>query len=932
MAQHIHSPIEFLTLHKAPGGTTTPGAYLRWFVKPYLGLPGIDPMYPSGQNAEEIATCGFQLFTTNEFDAAPPLAMLTLEPLLPEDQRARMNGIVTRPGWRSLLIQGNSRAVIDVNLHQQFGHQVCYLRFNYGLCARQSMRLRYTIHNQVSGVDTDHDVDIHYVALSDHLQEGALEALSYAIHVDTSEETISAFSLTSNYSIVIGDIEYALSPADLPFYIWTPASGAGIWKEVPANAQLLKTLNDPLIQPAPHRAVVDIMTEFYRQYYGKQPQGVSAHQQVSFEFPDLSALALVNAPLREYNAEQYRELCEGGYEPAVTEARRFHLSPQDAASLASLDPAIAYLLGLFRVLTDGAFTEQQRQFKIQGTWPNGQRYCVYSAYEPTEQLLEPAMNPVRARAQNSTRVVRDFRTSRTHHRVNVADVSWPESQGEATQQSLRFGAVAYVVVAESHSQRSRLCKSPFYVPQEWEKSGQTPVQMHYTDWLDYYNPHGDVHKVLNGDYIYSVAAFDVFGQLSAFQTDATHVDPALLGPGEIQRPEIALSAMPSLQDSNIKERIDIPIEVTQTGTSCKLRDRNLDCLSFDYSFFWPLAARYVWDTNRATEQPSVDSFRLLYLADTPLSTDVLFDGLQHQSGGARLELESVAESTTSAASPVNAALYNQLKKLGAVDASDQLLPSVVQAALVGGSLVYQQAWEITDVTVSPAQQSLELTLIPASDSAREPTGATLFPFSFPLLQIFHTEKLSAQLSWNPEARFGGSRIGWQYLTSSGIKLRPAAPIQRNTTFVDANALPGNPVPFPADLVDTTGLLATKAVPAQLPDSAVQHGFTIRLDADDELAQSDRFIFTPVDPTRKLQPGEYARSEAPTDDIEIPQSIQTLFSEERIVSFNAVLVADDPKYPGNEFSVVMRCRFGQPTRLIRMIYCCFPIHLTQRGSL
>jgi hypothetical protein len=892
MAQDTHFPVEFLALHKPAGGPTAPGAYLRWFVQPYLGLPGIDPLHPSGRHGRRIADCGFRLFFSAEYDRQPEPSPLDLVPLLPDEQQIRAADLVTKPGWKAILRRGDHQARVDVDLRSQFGDQVCYLRFNYTLCARQTMALHYTIHNRSTGADTPHRVDIHYDPLITRLGRGEQEPLSYAIQVEEDDESIAGFALVSNRSILLGDIKYALA-GDLPFYVWSPAGGSGIWTEVPANAQLIQTLNSQLIQPGPYRAMVRALTDFYGRYHGLNPHQVRGNQSVSFEFPDLSATGLAQPPLREYAASQYREICEGGYEPGPGEEHRVYIEPQEAAALASADPAIAYLLGLFRVLSGEGPAQQRCHFKIQGTWPEGQRYCIYCPYDPAEQLVQPPMAQVQVRSQSSTRVVRDYATFRTHHRINVADVSWPETEGGKAGQDVWLGPVAYVIVAESQAQQALACKSPFYVPQEWEIYGQ-PAEVHYTDWLDYYHA-TDIHKVLDGTYTYQVAGFDVFGQLSAFQSATAPIQPARLAPSEIQRPEIALSKLPSLDEPGKHERADIPLEVEKPGSKYMLRGHGRDYLSFDYSFFWPLEARYVWDKNRKTGQTAVDYFRLLYLADVPLSSGVLFDALIPQGDGASLKLEGI-QAAGSTSQPLNTALFALLQKLGAIDAAGQLLPAVVKAALEGGTLVSQQAWDVVKVTVAPAQAALELELVPASDASREAIKHPAFPVVY--YYMINAPKLTGQLFWNPEATFGGSRIGWKYLTPAGVKVRPPAPVVRNERLVSAITTPTAPEALPADLAQRVGVVAAKAVPAHAPPAGTQYGFVIRLDAGDTLAQYDRFFFVPVDPNSTLAPGEYPKgSPPPGTDVEYPSSVQTLFSEDLVLSFFAARSADDPDHPG-----------------------------------
>ena len=895
MAQGTNFPLIFLSLQKSANGQTVPGIYLRWFIKPFLGLPGIHPLHSGGHAGHPIEDCGFRLFYTKGDGEPPQLSPLDLKGLIPDEQQVKMLDLVTRPGWKAVSKQDGNHAQIEVNLQKKFKDQLCYLRFNYGLCAKQRMTLRYVIHDKKSGTDKTHSVDMHFDVLSKTLKKGEQESVTFAIHVDHDDESISAFSLISNCAIVLGEIEYALRK-DLPFYIWTPDGGAGIWSEVPASRQLLQSLNSQLIQPGPYQEVVRVMTEFYKRYYGIDPHQSHGDQMVSFEHPDLRAAGLDPPPVREYSSDQYRELCEGGYEPGPGEGNRFYMPPQDAAALAAADPAIAYLLGLFRVLSAGNEVRRSCCFKVQGTWPEGRRYCIYSLYDPSTQLVQPQMAPVQARPRKSYRVLRDYLTFRTHHRINVADVCWREIQAGTANQKVWLGPVAYVILAESKEQQSITCKSPFYVPQDWEAVGQ-PKEIHYTDWMDFYRK-TDVHKVLKGTYEYHVGGFDIFGQLSVFQTDKADIELAKLTPGEIQRPEITLSDLPSYETPGLYDHMDIPLEVEKAASGYKLRHYGHDYLSLDYSCLWPLDARYVWDKNRATRQPSIDHFRLLYMADVPLSSDVHFDELKFNGGQIKLELPEVAPATEFN-NKVNASLFNMLKKIGAVGAAEDLLPQMVAASLKGGRLIYQQAWDIADVTVSSQHQKLELQLVPASDDARVALEApnSLTGYQSARYQIISDQKLKGQLVWNHEAQYGGSRIGWKYLTAPGVKITSEPTRIADVSLISQSVMPTQPINLPPEIANIKGIEVSRSIPDQVPPPNTQYGFTIRLDKNHELAKFDRFCIVPVDPASNLEPGEYDKgSPPPGTDAEVPESVNKLFSEDLVLSFYASRAAEDPNYP------------------------------------
>ena len=356
MSAPTHFPVRFLTVGKAGDRPTAPGLYLRWFVKPYLGVVGISPLHPSKLAARERRALGFRLFYDVEFRDIPPLKPLPLDPVLPRDRDFVATEVWQRPGWRAFYSRETTEATVELNLLHRYKHAIGYLRFNYELYADQSLTLSYSVHSEHTHTTTVHQVPLHYRPLTQALGRGQHEELSYAIHVDQPDESITEISFISDGSLAVGDFFFA-DRADGQFYLWSPSGGGGEWKEIESDQYLLRTLSDPAIRPAEGRSLIRAMTEFYDMYYGVPPHDSDGNG-ISFFFPELPQFQLTEPLTREYIADQYDAFCRGNIERGRD---RFYIPPQDAAALASSDPAIAYLMGLFRVLGWSEETRQERR-------------------------------------------------------------------------------------------------------------------------------------------------------------------------------------------------------------------------------------------------------------------------------------------------------------------------------------------------------------------------------------------------------------------------------------------------------------------------------------------------------------------------------------------------------------------------------------------
>jgi hypothetical protein len=867
MSSLNYFPISLLTAGKTGNRSIVPGVYLRWFVKPYLGIPGISPMHPSGLPEGDIKNMGFRLFYNEEQMSIPDLNPLDLDKVLPKDPDFWIFQAWNQPGWKAFARGDRGVIKLGLNLLNVYQHNITYLRFSYQLFQNQAITLQYRVHDTQTGTDSFHDVPLHYNSLMQTIKEGQHEKVSYAIHVDTPDESITEVTFISDSSMAIGDFFYA-DRGDRLFYTWSAPGGGGLWQEIRSEQYLLGTLNEQPILPAASDLLVPAMTEFYDRYYGINPVYAAADT-IRFVYPDLSQYQIAQPPVREYIAEQYESFCRGNIE-----RERFYMSAQEAATLASNDPAIANLLGLFRILDWAAEWRRKRIYKVQGIWPDGKRFCIYSCFDPEINLESPVIGHTKATQERANRVLRDYATFRVHHPLNTAALQWEVIRAPSPPVNARIwlDPAAYIILRSKDKDPQVDCLQPFFIPSEDDYASDNNVCFH--DWYDTY-PKTDIHKVLDGEYHYHFAGLDIFGQLSDFHSVDARINPVKLEPGEIQRPEITFT------DPDHKP-IDIPFEIENT-TDYRLKEYDEDQLRFRFSFFWPMASRYIWTKNRATELPSLDYFKLLYLVGTPLSTPVAFMIESNTINGLQVKLEQVRASG-SGLNWKNSPLHELLKRLGAVTAGGSFagLESAVVAALKGGTVFIGREFEIIDVNVAAAADTITLQLMPMRLTGQEQEAQQGF-YTPGDAQERYSGAQKGPLYWNLNASYNGVRLGWQTLSFAGEEIKPTTQIRANGTLAGDSTTPGAQSPPPADLDPGIGLSTYIA-----PQDDKDYSFTIKLAADNPLAGYDRLMLIPLDPDTGLSPGEYRRpADNLNSDVHIPESAAILFDTDRIFCFYLV---------------------------------------------
>lgn len=786
MSTKTYFPLNFLTIGKKNGGTTAAGIYLRWVVKPYLGLFGISPLHPSELREKESEKCGFRLFYNKEDRDIPSPIPLSLDSIIPSEPLFSVATLWKQNGWKAFYNSEKKETEVNLNLEKNYKHKIRYLRFNYALYRNQLLKLRYTIYNDNTKRKTDYEVSLHYSSLLNTIKESKPENLTYAIHVNHPSESITELYFTSNSSVVLGDFYYADSP-HVSFFIWSPEGGGGEWNEIESDKYLMKTNNAQLIKPASTSLLVRAMMEFYNKYFHIQPDGPVRAGKISFFYPDLSQFQLTQPLKREYITDQYDQLCIGNMGTDPPSHNEFYIPPQDAAALVSNDPAIAHLLGLFRILKMIPETDRRCVYKLQGTWPDGKRFCIYSPYKPSLELVPPRIRAAKAQQKKSDRVLRDFATFRVHHPINVADLFWVEEKTSSTGPNIRWlSPAAYLTLRSSPPKPEVECLSSFFIPQEqdYQKSSK---EIHYLNWYDRY-PTTDINKVLDGNYKYYLACFDIFGQMSDFDTMQTRIDPLKLEFGEIQKPEITLSKLPNLSQPDALETVESPLEVIKKGPSYWLKEYGTDNLTFDFSFFWPLASRYIWNENRATNSPSLHYFKLLYLADTPLFSHAKFKIDNNTYSGLDVKLEEVRESTGSQQWK-NSAVFALVKKLGATSASGSLLKAKTEAALKGGRVFFGREFKIINVNVFASSETITLRLLPTQKTKQEKEDENGFYLPYPPdSQELYSDEHGGQLYWNIDAKYSGAQIGWETLSYVGEKIKPTPPEDYVDLFIKNIAL------------------------------------------------------------------------------------------------------------------------------------------------
>jgi hypothetical protein len=872
-------PVNFLTVGNKVEEGTAAGLYLRWFVKPYLGIFGIRPLHPDQLPDQKY---GFRLFYHIESGTKiPQLTPLPLDTILPREPKVGFSDVWDRPSWKATFHPSGKRTELHLDLAAHYKHDICYLRFNYAVYGGQSLRLRYAVHDSQTGSTVNHEVPLHYPVLMENLAEEASEELTYAIHVDHPDEALVGLALITDGVLELGNFYYA-SRADLPFYRWSPPGGSDHWVEIPPEKYAIAGPPQPLITAMPEGEMLGALQTFYERYYHLHPRQAGRNH-ISFLYPPTPHFQLAPPLSRDYFADQYEAFIKGKYEDEDVD---FHISPQDAAALAAHDPAIAYLFGLFRMLGWDEETAADRIYKLQGTWPDGKRFCIYSRFDPALELIRPKISGLTATPSTEDRVLYDYATFRNHHPLQTIDLSWkvPHTPLPLIGPDIWFDPAAYLVLRQNTTNRGFTCLSPFYIPREEDSDQQ---HTHYLDWYDQYRQ-TDINKILDGSYRYHIAGYDIFGQISDWHDKDCQIEPLPLHMGTVQKPRIILVDPQG-------EPLEIPLVVTQKQTGYQIKSLNSDQVRFEISFFWPLESRYLWKKHRVTGKPSLDHFKLLYMTDIPLFSPAVFRIQSNTASGIRVKLTQVTFGSTT-----NHHLYELLKKLGAVQANGQLVPAGVKLFLEGGTLFFGRLFNITKVSVMPAAAAIELILLPADGTKKdtiEQSGYVL-PKS---IEEQSSKPINGQLHWNQEA---GSYASWNILSFAGEMIQPTPLIDLNEVLISENKTPNTPAGAPPDLQPYVGLKAYET-----PQAEGDYGFVISLPATHPLCAHDRFQLVPLDAAAGRSPGEYLRTALTTEEqTAVPLSATKLFSPERIFAFYANRIGDDTQVAGN---VLYR---GQPLPL------------------
>ena len=128
MSNGAYYPVKFLTAGNKVEEGTTAGVYLRWFVQPYLGVPGVSPL-----NSEKIVVrkeVGFRLFYHVESGQdRPPLQPIPLDPILPKEPDVVIDDVHDLPNWKATYHPAGDRNIVKLDLHAKYKFDICYLRF-----------------------------------------------------------------------------------------------------------------------------------------------------------------------------------------------------------------------------------------------------------------------------------------------------------------------------------------------------------------------------------------------------------------------------------------------------------------------------------------------------------------------------------------------------------------------------------------------------------------------------------------------------------------------------------------------------------------------------------------------------------------------------------------------------------------------------------
>ena len=153
--------------------------------------------------------------------------------------------------------------------------------------------------------------------------------------------------------------------------------------------------------------------------------------------------------------------------------------------MAANDPAIAYLLGLFRWLKWDTESKVKRIYKIQGNWPDGRRFCIYSPFNPGRELVSPGIEQLKAQEALNDYVLYDYATFRNHGPLNTGDISWQVKRAVTNSPTAKiwFDPAAYLVLRGKVESKAKACLSPFYLPRDEDIDAQG---VHYIHWRDSY--------------------------------------------------------------------------------------------------------------------------------------------------------------------------------------------------------------------------------------------------------------------------------------------------------------------------------------------------------------------------------------------------------------------------------------------------------------
>jgi hypothetical protein len=748
--------------------------------------------------------------------------------------------------WRVILSLDRSTVKARIEIQG-----VPYLRFAYRLLPEQELDLR--IRKRHGTEMFEETIPLHFAHLFEGPEAPAYRNLVVAVHVDDVTETIEGAWLESNKSIFVGAVVVGRSE-DAGFWAWSQPGGGGIWKEVEPAEMLVHAPRDPHFGPLPPDELRGELRQFYDAYYGVAPIQDLA-ERISFMPRDYTGDLPAppdEQPLDVYDLDEYRQFL--GDEPSETAERPARW--QQLVPLIAMRPAGAYALGLFRVLKEDAvrLAKGGCTFKVQGTWPDGRRYCAYHRYIAGAVLPRPSITAVEATPAVERRALRDFKTSRTHYPLRVVRLS---AKPEA---SSRRPAGLVVYRHRTGAPDSRLIRSHF-VPVAGDEEA-TLVDDHET------YPNTDIPRVLDGAYHYYAFGFDLFGQQSKPGDATATVAPRPLRPDGVEKVAIDFPRVPRADAPGEDTQLDLPIEIEPWPRSeggYRLKVTHSSWLPLDVSFFWPPEAAYRWNENRGQGVPSTKGFRLYYGIDTLPSVPLhgVIDGNGPE--GVEIAVHGVS------ANGSNRSLYRLLRRLGVTTSSG---PSVgaVGRILQGGSVSVGTALKIaavTDITSS----SLRLRCVRFEQAERDEVARQGFDLGFEALRVMGD--FDGEIGWNQDAQAGPPArpywMGWKLL-ARGLLLPLPRAVEERSRLVARVTTPGVDVAQSAN-----GVSAYKA------DNTEGFSFRVDLPHTHRLASHRMLLITPL-PSDGSEPGETDPDRAGGDQVTIPSDVDKVFSDRLVRSF------------------------------------------------